>query len=148
MATAFFLLSKLVGLLLLVESWLFLGMLLGLIFLFTGFVVPAKWVLAGTFIILAVVISPLTDIVLARLETAYPANPQLDQGKPVDGILVLGGSIITSHSDYWGQPEFNHAGERITEAVRLSRQYPNLPDPALGRQCLAARFRFRQQRRE
>ncbi|WP_319483501.1 YdcF family protein [uncultured Cohaesibacter sp.] len=127
MGTAFFILSKIVGLLLLVESWLFLGSLFSLIALFSGAIVPAKWLLAITFVILALALSPLTDVVLARLETAYPANPDLTDGKPVDGILVLGGSIITSHSEHWQQPEFNHAGERVTEAVRLARLFPDCP---------------------
>ena len=127
MGTIFFVFSKIVGLLLLVESWLVLGMLLSLLALFSGAVLPAKWILAGCLILLLLVLSPLTDVMLARLETAYSANPDLAQGKPIDGILVLGGSIITGHSDHWKQPELNHAGERITEAARLARKLPDIP---------------------
>ena len=42
MGTVFFVLSKIVGLLLLVESWLLLGLLFSLAMLFAGAVVPAN----------------------------------------------------------------------------------------------------------
>ena len=125
--TAFFVLSKIVGLMLLVESWLLLGLLAGLVSLFLGAIGPAKGCLLATLVILLLVLSPLTDILLARLEVAYPANPDLEQGAPIDGIIILGGSIITAHSDHWQQAELNHSGERITEAMRLARKIPDCP---------------------
>ncbi|SFN90808.1 Uncharacterized SAM-binding protein YcdF, DUF218 family [Cohaesibacter marisflavi] len=127
MGTVFFVLSKIVGLLLLVESWLLLGLLFSLAMLFAGAVVPARWGLTITLLILVLVLSPLTDMALAKLETTYPTNPDLTKGKPIDGILVLGGSIVTGHSETWKQPELNHAGERITEAARLARLLPDIP---------------------
>ena len=127
MGTVFFVLSKIVGLLLLVESWLVLGLIFSLAMLFTGALVPARWGVTITLLILVLVLSPVTDIVLAKLETAYPTNPDLSEGKPIEGILVLGGSIVTGHSQTWKQPELNHAGERITEAVRLARKLPDIP---------------------
>ena len=127
MGTVFFVFSKIVGLPLLVESWLFLGLLFSLTMLFAGAVVPARWGLAMTLLVLVLVLSPLTDMVLAKLETAYPTNPDLAKGEPIDGILVLGGSIVTGHSETWKQAELNHAGERITEAARLARKLPEIP---------------------
>ena len=43
MGTVFFVLSKIVGLLFLVESWLVLGLIFSLAMLFTGALVPARW---------------------------------------------------------------------------------------------------------
>ncbi|WP_319530531.1 YdcF family protein [uncultured Cohaesibacter sp.] len=122
--TIFFVFSKIAGLLLLVESWLFFGMLGGLIFLWRGRVKAAKRVIAATALLLLLVVSPLTDMVLYQLEKSHPSNPDLNAVGPIYGILTLGGSTIPNNSDTWQQVEMNEAGERVTETMRLARLLP------------------------
>ncbi|WP_316858761.1 YdcF family protein [uncultured Cohaesibacter sp.] len=123
-ATFFYVLSKIVALLLLVESWLFIGILVSLIALWRRALGVARAVLSLTFLLLVIILSPLPDIVMMRLETAYPANPELINGGPVEGIIILGGSIIPSHTERWHQIEVNASVERVIEAARLARSLP------------------------
>ncbi|PLW75882.1 YdcF family protein [Cohaesibacter celericrescens] len=123
-ATVFFILSKVVGLFLLVESWLVLGLALALIALWRGSLNYASLTLAATLILLLLVISPLTDIVYYQLERIYPANPELTTGDPIHGIILLGGSAIPNHTQYWNLVELNEAGDRVVQTARLARQWP------------------------
>jgi len=59
---------------------------------------------------------------LYPLESRYPTNPQLPA--KVDGIIVLGGSIISKTSQEWGQLETNQYHERLSSFLELARVYP------------------------
>ena len=123
--TAFFILSKLVGLFLLVESWLLLGLALTAIALWRGAVKPAFRALLVTLVVFLVVLSPATDLLLYQIEKAHPTRPQLKARGPVHGIILLGGSVIPYHTHHWQMTELNEAGERIVQTLRLARRYPD-----------------------
>ena len=122
MDTLYFILSKLIGALIRVDTWLVLAVGLILVALVGGRMRLATGLAAGTFVaVLVLAILPLGEVLLRPLERAYPAEPPLDR---VDGIIVLGGSTDLSASLYWGQPQSTEAGERITAAVALARRFP------------------------
>jgi len=65
---------------------------------------------------------PLDEMVLAPLENRFPVNPALPA--KVDGIIVLGGSIDPYLSLTHHQVALNDSAERLMEAARLARQFP------------------------
>jgi len=65
---------------------------------------------------------PVGDALLYPLESRFRTNPQLPQR--VDGIVVLGGSVLPETSRYWQQLEVNEAAERLSAFVELARRYP------------------------
>ncbi len=65
---------------------------------------------------------PLGDALLYPLESRYRTNPPLPER--VDGIVVLGGSVLPELGAYWQQVELNDAAERLTRFIELARRYP------------------------
>ena len=123
MDTAFFILSKLVGLALQVETWLAIGMALNLLGRFlarprlarrSGVVTLAVLLLIGMF--------PIGEVLLRPLEAEFPPRVAPVQ---IDGIVVLGGVEDQRATAAWGQPQFNEAAERLTAAAALAIQHPN-----------------------
>lgn len=122
MDTAFFILSKLIGLALQVETWLVIGMAVSLV---AGrFARPrlARWsgraMLAA---LLAVGIFPIGEVVLRPLEVEFPARAAPEQ---IDGIVVLGGVEDQRATAVWGEPQLNEAAERLTAAAALAIAHP------------------------
>jgi uncharacterized SAM-binding protein YcdF (DUF218 family) len=122
MNTVLFVISKLVGALIRPESWLILGMSLGLLALLRGYLRSARIVLGITFgATLLLAIFPFGELLLRPLESRYAANPLLEE---VDGIVVLGGAADRPKSDVWGQPQLLEAADRYTAAVELAQRFP------------------------
>jgi len=123
MDTLFFIASKTVGIAARVETWALLLMAVALWGLWRG-----RHRLAGLSLgllftgTLALTLLPLGDLLLDPLERSFPARPDLGQ---VDGIIVLGGAEQTAAYREWGGPQFNEAGERLTEGAMLALRYPN-----------------------
>jgi uncharacterized SAM-binding protein YcdF (DUF218 family) len=67
-------------------------------------------------------LSPLATWVMYPLETQFPRFEH--DREPVDGIIILGGSLISDTTVLLGQADLNEAGERVLAAVELSRLYP------------------------
>lgn len=67
-------------------------------------------------------LSPLPRVLLVTLEDRFPAYA--DDGRPVDGVVVLGGAELPAITAGRGQPAFQEAGERILALADLSRRYP------------------------
>lgn len=65
---------------------------------------------------------PIANYVLIPLENRFP--PFRDDGKPVDGIVVLGGSVEAAESAARGALVVNESGERVIETIKLARLYP------------------------
>ncbi len=65
--------------------------------------------------------SPLGHWLIMPLEDRF-ARPALSE--PVDGIIVLGGSIDTSISTARGVTALNEAAERLSEGAALAKQFP------------------------
>jgi len=60
---------------------------------------------------------------LYPLESRYQHNPDLPE--QVDGIIVLGGSVIPDRSIEWQQLETNLYHERLSSFIKLAQQYPD-----------------------
>ena len=76
----------------------------------------------ATVFLAALSISPIGAWVLRPLESRFPLVQSSSQ--PVDGIIVLGGSIDPEASIRSGAPILNGAAERLTTFVALARTYP------------------------
>jgi len=60
---------------------------------------------------------------LYPLESRFQHNPDLPE--QVDGIIVLGGSVMADHSIEWQQLETNRFHERLTSFIQLAQLYPD-----------------------
>ncbi|MGQ3671651.1 YdcF family protein [Xanthobacter sp. TB0136] len=66
--------------------------------------------------------SPLANYILSPLEERFPQFH--DDGRPITGILVLGGAELPDIGLARGQPAFSEAGERIIMFAEYARRYP------------------------
>jgi uncharacterized SAM-binding protein YcdF (DUF218 family) len=84
---------------------------------------PSRRLLAAGVLGLAVAgLSPLGHALLLPLESRFP--PWAPDGRPVAGIVVLGGSFDTAVSAARGRPALNESAERLTETAGLARRHP------------------------
>lgn len=83
-----------------------------------------KWLLTIT-IAACVAIStlPIGTLLVAVLEDRFPAVHSVEG--PIDGIIVLGGSVDQYLSAHRKQIVLNNGAERLTSFVALARQFPN-----------------------
>ena len=120
----FFVISKLVGLLILAETWLILILILSLVARWRGWFRLANGAQAAALAaLLALTALPVGDWVLDPLESRYPVNPPLNA--PPDGIVVLGGAVESLKWRATGQVHLNDHAERVTEAAILALRFPN-----------------------
>jgi uncharacterized SAM-binding protein YcdF (DUF218 family) len=90
---------------------------------FTRWPRAGRWLTAVGAISLAVIVwSPLGRFVLLPLETRFPIVTQLPEH--VDGIVVLGGTVMPERTAEVGQPSLTDGAERLIEAVMLARRFP------------------------
>lgn len=152
MDTFFFIISKLVGALLRLDTWILIS-LLGIVFaLLRQRHRLALGISSATLIaLLTLSIFPLGSLLLQPIEERYPANPSLSH---VDGIIVLGGGEDLRASSYWGQIQFNEGGERFAAGLSLARRFPeaellfaggsgalrDLAGPTISEASIAERF--------
>ncbi len=119
----FFHISKFAWFVLQPSSLILLMLLLGVVLLVMR---RARWglrlVVAGTAIYAAAGLSPLGHWLMIPLEERFARAAVLDG--PVDGIIVLGGSIDTVVSKARGEIALNEAAERLTEGAALARRFP------------------------
>jgi uncharacterized SAM-binding protein YcdF (DUF218 family) len=66
---------------------------------------------------------PLAAYIIVPLESRF--LPFLDDGQPVEGIILLGGAVDARISVKRGAITLNEAGERILGTVQLATRYPN-----------------------
>jgi uncharacterized SAM-binding protein YcdF (DUF218 family) len=69
--------------------------------------------------LLVIGFSPIPKLLMRPLEDRFPAF--VEDTRPVDGIIVLGGAIGFGR----GQVAFNEAASRMTAALDLAKRYPN-----------------------
>lgn len=122
--TMFFPLSKLIFFVLTPSNFLILLGLLGCLLLFTeaGRGVGRVLTVAGLIGLLVAGLSPLSAWTLAPLENRFPSFT--DDGTPVTGIVVLGGTVEADTSIGRDQITVNEAGERAIALADLARRYP------------------------
>lgn len=120
----FFVLSKVLGIVMLPSNLLIEIGIVGVVLLLTPYRRLASWLVVTSIVLTAVVgWSPLGNILILPLEQRFPAwGPS--HGPP-DGIVVLGGAITPDVSAARGMVALNEAAERITAAAELARRYPN-----------------------
>lgn len=119
-----FLLSKLAGVLVLPSTLLLLCCVAGLTLSWRGrSVLGRRLLLAGVGGFVTVLLLPVGDWALLPLEDRFPQVS--DPPAHVDGIVVLGGAMEADMTADRGIPSLNGAAERMTEAVALSRRYPD-----------------------
>jgi uncharacterized SAM-binding protein YcdF (DUF218 family) len=123
MDTAFFIVSKLVYLVIQPSS-------LCLIMIATGLLVAARGIsprpglkvaMAGVVAMTIAGFSPLANLVLLPLEARFP-RPSLEDLGRIKGLIVLGG--FEEATDPAGGLGLNEAAERITESARLAKVLP------------------------
>jgi uncharacterized SAM-binding protein YcdF (DUF218 family) len=121
----FFVLSKIVWFCLKPSSLIGLAFLAGLIQLMRHrFHSGRRWVAAAFAALVIFGLSPVTDLLGSALEHRF-TRPDLSQpGSRIDGMIVLGGAEDGRINNMRELMSLNEAGERLTEAVALSRQFP------------------------
>lgn len=91
--------------------------------LFTSYHQNARKILCVIlFFIWTIALFPVGSWLYYPLETRFQHNPKLPEA--VDGIIVLGGSVSPSMSQYWQQLETNQYHERLTAFIQLAKIYP------------------------
>ncbi len=122
MDTAFFITAKLIGGLLLLETWILIGLGVSLVSLLTQKRIIALFGISCTFVCIVVLsVFPIGNLVLAHFEATYPVKPEVEE---VDGIIVLGGGGNVDVWDRWSLPELGEGADRYTAALELYRQHP------------------------
>ena len=123
MDTALFVIAKLVGLLIRVETWLLIGLAISVV---AGLRGRGRLASRAGLVTLAATVTigllPLHHPALHWLETRHP-RPAPTHLSTLDGIIVLGGAEDLNASRIWGTPQVNAAAERIIEGAALARQH-------------------------
>ena len=157
MDTALFLLGKLVGLALRVETWLILLALVVVVAQVRGRTRAAMRAAMGEVALLVgLTLLPVGSLLLRPLEAAYPTDPPVAGN--VAGIIVLGGAEDVDSSRHWGGVQLRGSGERLAAAAELARRHPeawlllaggggalrDVAGPGLSEAAIAAEFLRRQ----
>jgi uncharacterized SAM-binding protein YcdF (DUF218 family) len=120
--TAFFVLSKLAGVVIKVESWLLICAMISFWAGLNHNMRLQKWTCVTLVLaFLALGLIPLGDILLRPIEARFPVVKDVGM---VDGIIVLGGGEDVPASRQSMQPELGEGGDRYMAAVELARRYP------------------------
>ncbi len=116
-----FVVSKLIGFVLLPSNLIALLGLVGLLALLFRSPRLGRSLLAITAVLLAIAgWSPLGPAALSILEDRFPQSPVAD---PITGIIMLGGAVDTHITAKRSRPALNEAGERIAAVAELSRRF-------------------------
>ena len=120
----YFIFSKILWLLFSPSNFLLLFMAIGWGMLLLQRQRLARIVLTiGLFGLLGAGFFPLGDRLVQPLERQFPAWH--DDGKPVDGVIVLGGGVDVWASAAWDTLAVNRAGSRLIAMADLARRYPH-----------------------
>nr|WP_202049994.1 YdcF family protein [Microvirga mediterraneensis] len=101
-------------------SLILLGLVLALFKRFRRFGIGLS--LVFTLSTVALGLLPIASYILLPLEERFP--PFRDDGKPVDGIILLGGSVEAADSASRGMIVANESAERVLETIQLAHRYP------------------------
>ena len=78
-------------------------------------------ILASTGALVAIWLLPISSSLVMPLEDRFPPPVLPDH---VDGIVVLGGSVIPTISKARGRPAIREGADRLFAAITLARKYP------------------------
>ncbi|GEP09440.1 membrane protein [Methylobacterium gnaphalii] len=120
----FFPLSKIAFFLITPSNFFIVIGLVGCLLLFTqaGAAIGRVLAILGFLGLLAGGLSPLATWTILPLEQRFPAF--VDDGRPITGVIVLGGGLMTAISAERDQLTLNDAGERQLALGDLARRYP------------------------
>jgi uncharacterized SAM-binding protein YcdF (DUF218 family) len=119
----FFVLSKVLGFLLLPSNFLILLGLLGVVLLGTRFKRTGIRLAAVSIVLLAAAgFLPVGGLLARSLESRFP--PWTPTQAAPDGIIVLGGAIKPVLSNARGAPQVGASAERLMAVAALARAYP------------------------
>ncbi len=121
---SFFTVSKVGWLLAAPSNLLVFGIVVGLLLRVADVRRPAMAVTALSVLgVLVFGFSPAANYLASPLEERFP--PFKDDGRPVDGIILLGGAEVPDVALARGVPALNDAAERMIAFSALARRYPN-----------------------
>jgi uncharacterized SAM-binding protein YcdF (DUF218 family) len=101
-------------------SLIVLSLVLALMPRLRKFGIGAALVLALSTVALGLL--PVASYIMLPLEERFP--PFQDDGKPVTGIILLGGSVEASESAQRGSLVANESAERVLDTLLLAHRYP------------------------
>jgi len=120
----YFIASKILWLIFSPSNFLFFLAALGLYFLLFGKMRLARILLTPSLAILLIIgLFPIGDRLTELLERQFPAWQE--DGRPVDGVVVLGGGVNVWSSAAWNALVLNSAGNRLVAMADLARRYPS-----------------------
>ncbi|WP_262272042.1 YdcF family protein [Microvirga yunnanensis] len=102
-------------------SLVLLGLVLALFKRLRSFGIGLSLVFTLTTIALGLL--PIANYILLPLEERFPAFR--DDGRPVEGIILLGGSVEAADSASRGMIVSNESAERVLDTIQLAHRYPN-----------------------
>ena len=85
--------------------------------------VGARLALGAIAALLIAGLSPLGNALMLPLEERFPAF--VEDGAPIAGVVVIGGTFDTEATNEHGQMALNETGERLVALGDLARRYPN-----------------------
>jgi uncharacterized SAM-binding protein YcdF (DUF218 family) len=119
----FFVLSKVLGILLVPSNLLVITALVGVVLLLTRLrTVGLRLLVASVLITVTIWLFPIGAALMLPLEMRFPPWTPA-QGVPT-GMIILGGAINPRLSAAHGQISLDSSAERLTSAVALAREYP------------------------
>ena len=120
----YFIASKILWLVFSPSNFLLEMAVIGLILLYLQAVRLARFLLTLSLLgLLSIGFLPLGDQLAQTLEGQFPAWH--DDGKLVDGVIVLGGGVDVWSSAAWDTLALNGAGNRLVAMADLARRYPS-----------------------
>lgn len=119
----FFYLSKIIFFLIRPSNFLLILLGIGFGLLFTKRRKLARFLVGTSFVgILVLGLSPAANLLILPLEERFPVPKDLP---PVDGIIVLGGSIDTIVTSARPTAALTSSAERLTAVAALARRHPD-----------------------
>jgi uncharacterized SAM-binding protein YcdF (DUF218 family) len=119
----FYALSKIIFFLLRPSNAIIFGLLLGIVLRWFGRRRSGTTIFVAAFLVLlASAFTALPSLLLAPLETRFPA---VEPETPPTGIIILGGALDTVATARWGSPQLIDGAERIVVVADLARRYPD-----------------------
>ena len=118
-----FLLAKIFNFFMHPGLWIGFLLLAGTILIWTRWQRIGRWVLTVTMAFAVLVTAfPIGLMMIEALENRFPIVTKFTG--PIDGIIVLGGTVNHFTAKYQGQPSPTGGAERLTEFITLAKQYP------------------------
>ncbi|MFM8699844.1 MAG: YdcF family protein [Hyphomicrobiales bacterium] len=104
--------------------------LLALIAFFGALLALTSWrrtgltlAITGSALLLLLGFLPIGRLIVEPLETRFPK--WVEDGRPIDGVIVLGGPVAPVQSKAWNTLALGGGAERIIAMADLARRYPS-----------------------